>query len=100
MSSWRWFHPQRISPIRRSATRDAAVALCMKYADPTSAPRTSALAATQLSISLRHLGIAIEEAQLYERLASRVLHTDRSLAAPSEQVARNQLSQSGLWSHG
>src|SRR6266850_4439129 len=80
--------------------RDAAVALCMKYADPTSAPRTFALAATQLSISLRHLGIAVEEAQLYERLASRVLYTDRSLAADPATLARNVLGQSGLWSHG
>jgi len=80
--------------------RDAAIALCMKYADPTSAPRTFALAATQLSISLRHLGIPVEEAQLYERLASRVLYTDRSLAADPATLARNVLGQSGLWNHG
>ena len=80
--------------------RDAAIALCMKYADPTSAPRTFALAATQLSISLRHLGIAVEEAQLYERLASRVLYTDRSLAADPATLAKNTLGQSGLWAHG
>jgi len=83
-----------------AAERDAAIALCMKYADPTSAPRTFALAATQLSISLRHLGISIEEAQLYERLASRVFYTDRSLGAPPDVLARNVLGQSGLWSHG
>ncbi|MGE5179098.1 MAG: GH36-type glycosyl hydrolase domain-containing protein, partial [Bacteroidota bacterium] len=83
-----------------ASDRDAAVALCMKYADPTSAPRTFALAATQLSISLRHLGIPIEEAQLYERLASRVFHGDRSLASPPEILERNTLGQSGLWGHG
>ena len=80
--------------------RDAAIALCMKYADPTSAPRTFALASTQLSIALRHLGIPLEEAQLYERLASRVLFTDRSLGAPPAVLARNELGQSGLWGHG
>ncbi len=83
-----------------AADREAALALCMKYADPTSAPRTFALAATQLSISMRHLGIPIEEAQLYERLASRVLYTDRSLGPSPEILARNVLGQSGLWSHG
>ncbi|HXL14562.1 MAG TPA: glucoamylase family protein, partial [Methylomirabilota bacterium] len=80
--------------------RDAAIALCMKYADPTSAPRTFALAATQLSISIRHLGITIDEAQLYERLASRVFYADRSLGAPPEILQSNTLGQSGLWSHG
>ncbi len=83
-----------------ASDREAAVALCMKYADPTSAPRTFTLAATQLVISLRHLGIPLEEAQLYERLASRVLYSDRSMGAGPAVLARNVLGQSGLWSHG
>ena len=83
-----------------AADRDAAIALCMKYADPTSAPRTFALAATQLSISLRHLGISIDEAQLYESLASRVFYADRSLGAPPAILRSNMLGQSGLWSLG
>ncbi len=83
-----------------TSDRDAAVALCMKYADPTSASRTFALAATQLSISLRHLGIPIEEAQLYERLASRVFHTDRSLGPAPDILSKNTLGQPGLWGHG
>ncbi|HET9952641.1 MAG TPA: glucoamylase family protein [Candidatus Eisenbacteria bacterium] len=83
-----------------AADRDAAISLCRKYADPTSAPRTFALAATQLSISLRHLGVSMDEAQLYERLASRVFYTDRSLGASSETMASNTLGPSGLWAHG
>jgi cyclic beta-1,2-glucan synthetase len=82
------------------ADREAAIALCMKYADPTSAPRTFALATTQLSIALRHLGMQVEEAQLYERLASRVLYADHSMRADPAILARNTLGQSGLWSHG
>jgi cyclic beta-1,2-glucan synthetase len=83
-----------------AADREAAIALCMKYADPTSAPRTFALAATQLSIALRHLGISIDEAQLYERLASRVFYVDRSLGGSPTSRKNNSLGQSGLWSHG
>ena len=83
-----------------AADRDAAIALCMKYADPTSAPRTFALAATQLTISLRHLGVSIDEAQLFERLASRVFYADRSMGAPQAILERNALGQSGLWSQG
>ena len=80
-----------------AADRDAAMALCMKYTDPTSAPRTFALAATQLSIALRHLGVTIDEAQLYERLASRLFYADRSLAAAPSILQSNTLGQSGLW---
>ena len=83
-----------------AADRDAAVALCMKYADPTSAPRTFALAATQLAIWLRHLDLSVEQAQLYERLASRVFYMDRSLTADPPILSRNTLGQPGLWSHG
>ncbi len=83
-----------------AADRDAAVALCMKYADPSSAARTFALATTQLSIAVRHLGITIEEAQVYERLASRVFYTDRSLRAGAQVLAGNVLGQPALWAHG
>ena len=83
-----------------ASDRDAAIALCMKYADPTSAPRTFALAATQLSISLRHLGISIDEAQLFERLASRVLYADRSLGPTPAALLANTQGQPGLWVHG
>jgi cyclic beta-1,2-glucan synthetase len=82
-----------------AADRDAALAISMKYADPANASRTFALAATQLAIGLRYLGMPIEEAQLYDRLASRVLALDRSLAAPPEIRERLVLGQSGLWGH-
>jgi cyclic beta-1,2-glucan synthetase len=80
--------------------RDAATGLCMKYADPTSAARTFALATTRLAIALRHLGMTNGEAQLFERLASRVFYTDRSLRTDAGTMARNTLSQSALWGHG
>ena len=41
--------------------REAAIALSMKYSDAGSASRTFALAATQLSIGLRHLGLTLDE---------------------------------------
>ncbi len=80
--------------------RDAALALCMKYQDPSSSSRTFALAGTQLAIALRHLGMSHDEAQLYERLASRVFHSDRSLAAEPSLRAGNTLGMNELWGHG
>jgi cyclic beta-1,2-glucan synthetase len=83
-----------------AGTRDAALALCRKYADPVAASRTFSLSATQLAVTLRHLGITMNEAQLFDRLASRVLYADRSLAAPPELAARSAGSQPALWAHG
>jgi len=83
-----------------AATRAAAVALAEKYDDSAAATRTFALANTQTQMHLRHLGIPANEAQLYERLASRVLWSDTSLRAPLDMLATNTMGQSGLWSHG
>jgi cyclic beta-1,2-glucan synthetase len=81
-------------------SRAAAEALAAKYGDYTAAARTFALASTQTAMRLRHLGLGGEEAQLYERLASRVLGGDGSLRAGAEHFAANTLGQSGLWPHG
>jgi cellobiose phosphorylase len=83
-----------------ATNRAAAIALAEKYDDSASAARTFALAATQTQMRLRHLGISTEEAQLYERLASRVLWTDATLRAAPEFLAANTLGQPGLWAHG
>src|SRR5207249_5947307 len=77
--------------------REAALALAQKYHDPGSGARTFALAYTHALVELRHLGITSDEAHLFERLASRVLHTDASLRADPELRARNTLGQQALW---
>jgi len=83
-----------------ASTREAALAMAQKYHDPSAAARTFALAFTQTQGTLRHLGITSEEAQLFERLASRVLYADASLRAGPEVLAQNVLGQPGLWGHG
>ncbi len=81
-------------------SRDGALAMAHKYHDPSAAARTFVLAFTHGQSTLRHLGISTDEAQLFERLASRVLYTDASLRAGPEILARNVLGQPGLWAHG
>src|SRR6185295_7214448 len=80
--------------------RQAALTLAQKYHDPGAASRALALAFTHALTSLRHLGITSDDAQLFERLASRVLYVDDSLRAAPDIRAANELGQSGLWSHG
>jgi cyclic beta-1,2-glucan synthetase len=79
---------------------DAAGALAQKYHDPGAAARAISMASTHAEVSLQHLGLESDDAQLFERLASRVLYADRSLRASPEIRARNVLPQSGLWGHG
>ncbi|MFA6957176.1 MAG: glucoamylase family protein [Thermoanaerobaculia bacterium] len=77
-----------------------ALACAQKYHDHGVAARAFALAFTQAQMSMRHLGISVEEAQLFEELASHVFFADASLRADHEMLTRNTLGQSGLWRHG
>ncbi len=83
-----------------ASSRDGALAMAHKYHDPSAAARTFSLAFTHAQSTLRHLGISTDEAQLFERLASRVLYSDASLRAGPEVLGRNVLGQPGLWAHG
>jgi cyclic beta-1,2-glucan synthetase len=83
-----------------AADEPAARACAEKYHDHGICARAFALAYTQAQVSLRHLGISAEEAQLSERLASRVFFSDASLRADDETLARNTLGQAGLWRFG
>jgi cyclic beta-1,2-glucan synthetase len=83
------------------ATGEAdAQALAQKYHDHATAGRAMALAFTHVQISLRHLGLTPDEAQLFERLASRVFWADPSLRASPSVRAANVKGQPGLWEHG
>ncbi len=78
----------------------SARACVQKYHDHGVAARAFALAFTQAQMSLRHLGLSAGEAQLSERLASRVFFADASLRGPMETLAKNTLDQRGLWRFG
>ncbi|MBK9372535.1 MAG: DUF3131 domain-containing protein [Holophagales bacterium] len=83
-----------------ASDRPTALGLAQKFHDFGFAARTYALAYTNARISLGHLGISAEEAQLYERLGSRVFFSDASLRADARTLSRNSLGQPGLWGHG
>ena len=83
-----------------ASDENAARALTRKYHEPGVAARTFALAYTHAQVSLRHLGISADEAQLFERLGSRVFFSDGSLRAEGREFEGGSLGQSGLWRHG
>ena len=81
-------------------SREAALALAQKHHDPSAAVRAFALARTHARVAVRHLGLAPEDTRLFERLASCVLGSDRTLAPPSADHEANTLDASALWRHG
>jgi cyclic beta-1,2-glucan synthetase len=81
-------------------SREAALSLADKYRDPSAFERAAAMAWTQAQVQLRHQGITPEEANLFQRLANRVLFSDPSLRAPVEVLQRNTQGVTALWAHG
>jgi len=82
------------------ASREIVVDLADKYRDPATFERVVTLGRTEAQVQLRHLGIAPDEAHLFQRLANRVLYADRALRPPADLLRRAHGSASGLWPFG
>lgn len=81
-------------------SRERVLALSDSYRDPGVFERALGQGWTHAQVQLRHLGIEPDEAQLYQRLASRVLYAGPGMRAPKEVLHRNTLGQAGLWRFG
>ncbi|PYT06806.1 MAG: phosphorylase, partial [Acidobacteria bacterium] len=81
-------------------SREQALNLAEKYRDAGAFERTVTLAWTQAQVQLHHLGIAPDEAHLYQRLANRILYSDPTLRPTPEILRRNATGPSALWAHG
>ena len=83
-----------------ASTREQVMELADKYRGPATVDRTLALAWTQAQVQLHHMGIDLNEAHLFQRLANSVLYSDASARPSSEVLGRNTLERSALWVHG
>ncbi|HZY07935.1 MAG TPA: hypothetical protein VFE69_09330, partial [Ilumatobacteraceae bacterium] len=81
-------------------SREHVIDLADKYRTPATFERARILAWTQAQVQLHHLGIDSGEAQLFQRLANRILYSDPSLRAPQNVLAANRRGAPGLWPHG
>src|SRR5439155_15752590 len=81
-------------------SRDAVLDLADKHRDSASYERAATLAWTQAQVQLHHLGIDADEAQLFQRLANRILYSDPTLRPAPTLLDRNERGASGLWAHG
>ncbi|HXC33119.1 MAG TPA: glucoamylase family protein [Verrucomicrobiae bacterium] len=83
-----------------AGARDQVMELADKYRGPTTVERTLALAWTQAQVQLHHLGIGLDEAHLFQRLANSVLYSDPSMRPSSDVLTRSTLERSALWAQG
>lgn len=81
-------------------SRSEALDLVDKHHDSAAFDRAITLAWTQAQVQLHHLGIGLEEAHLFQRLANHVLYSDPRLRPPSAVLKRTEQGQSTLWTHG
>jgi cyclic beta-1,2-glucan synthetase len=81
-------------------SRAEAVDLAEKYHDAATFDRAATLAWTQAQVQLHHLGIAPDEAHLFQSLASRILYSDRALRPPAGLLARHSGGPDAVWAFG
>ena len=81
-------------------TREAALDLVDRHQDATSFERAVTLAWTQAQVQLHHLGIAPDEASLFQSLANHVLYSDPTLRPSPAVLALNDRGPSTLWAYG
>ena len=83
-----------------ASSRANVMDLVDKHRDSNAFERAATLAWTQAQVQLRHLGIDADEANCFQRLASRVLYTDPSMRPPSETISRGLSGPDALWTQG
>jgi cyclic beta-1,2-glucan synthetase len=80
-------------------TRTAVLDLADKHQDANAFERAVTLAWTQAQVQLHHLGIAAEEAHLFQHLAGHIVYSVPSLRPSSDILRSNHTGQSALWSN-
>jgi cyclic beta-1,2-glucan synthetase len=83
-----------------SDSREGALALADTYQNLHAVTRAFELAWAHSRVELRHHGMQVEQAHLFQRLAGHILFPGPALRAPAEALAANKLGQSALWRHG
>jgi cyclic beta-1,2-glucan synthetase len=83
-----------------ASSRSAVLDLADAYHDVTTFDRVATLACSKAELELRHVGIAPDEAQLFQTLGASILYVNAALRASAEVLARRLEGVGGLWAHG
>ncbi|HVS88329.1 MAG TPA: glucoamylase family protein [Candidatus Acidoferrum sp.] len=80
--------------------REQVLDLADKYRGAKTFERTLELAWAQAQVQLHHLGVGLDEAHVFQRLANSVLYSDASLRPSSHVLSHTTLERSALWAQG
>jgi cyclic beta-1,2-glucan synthetase len=83
-----------------ASSRDDILDLADKHQDAMAFERATTLAWTQAQMQLHHLGISVDEANLFQRLANHVLYSDPTLRPGADVIAQGLRKSSTLWGQG
>jgi cyclic beta-1,2-glucan synthetase len=82
------------------ASRAQALSLVDKLGSEDAFQRVKTVSWAKSEAQLRDAGLTVEDTQLFQNIAARVLYSDPSLRAARDLLDNNQLGQSTFWSHG
>ncbi len=83
-----------------ASSRSELLDLVDQHSSVSAYDRVALLSWTQSQVQLRHLGIDVEEAGLFQTLAGHVVYPHPALRPPASQLARDAGPQSALWPLG
>jgi cyclic beta-1,2-glucan synthetase len=86
--------------IAAGETREQALRLMGKYADPHAIDRALDFAWAAAQLELRVLRIQHDDARRFQQLASQLLYPNRLLRSHEEKIEENKGGQAGLWQYG
>ena len=81
-----------------ASSRAELLGLVDKHQDVHAFERAATLAWAQAQVQLRHLDVGVEEAQLFQRLAGRILYAGPSMRPSSEVIRKGGGGPDALWS--
>jgi cyclic beta-1,2-glucan synthetase len=83
-----------------AASRAQALSLVDKLGGEAALQRAKTLSSAKAQSQMRDLGVGIEEAELFQNIAARILYSHPSLRAPPQLLDSNRLGRPDLWPHG
>jgi cyclic beta-1,2-glucan synthetase len=83
-----------------AGSRGAALDIVDRHQDAMAFDRATMLAWTQAQVQLRHLGLDSEDANVFQRIASRTIYADATLRPANTTLQHGDGAASLLWQHG
>jgi cellobiose phosphorylase len=81
-------------------SREEVISLAEKYCNARAVSRGKELAAVHAQIRLNQMSMKKDEADLFQRVAGRLIYSDLSLRPRPAVLARNSRTQAALWPYG